>query len=199
MSDSNVGGRKDVTIRNHIFMIKCIINDVLKTGKCLDLQIYNYKQCFDVMWFEETLNDIYEANIKDDRLAIIHEANRKNKMAVKTPLGMTDRVDVNNIVLQGDKLSPLECSVQVDSIAKECVVRDRNMFTYKGDVKVPPLTMVDDLLAVAQCGVKSVKLNSFLNAKTNMKKIQYGEEKFSRYMLEKIKYIVLISQWINGP
>ena len=111
-------------------------------------------------------------------------------MSVKTPLGKTDRVDVNNIVLQGDKLAPLECSVQVDSIAKECVVRDRNMYTYRGEVKVPPLTMVDDLLGVVECGVKSVKLNSYLNSKTNMKKLQYGEDKCYKIHVGKVKFIV---------
>ena len=42
---------------------------------------------------------------------------------------------------------------------------------------VPPLAMVDDLLAVSDCGVETVKTNGFLNAKPNIKKLQFGEDK----------------------
>ena len=37
--------------------------------------------------------------------------------------------------------------------------------------------MVDDCIAVAICGVESVEINAYLNAKTNIKKLQYGENK----------------------
>ena len=62
MSDSNVGARRGKNIRNHIFIINGIINDVLssKAKKSIDIQILDYKQCFDAMWLEETLNHLYE-------------------------------------------------------------------------------------------------------------------------------------------
>ena len=37
--------------------------------------------------------------------------------------------------------------------------------------------MVDDLLLISQCGKDSVMINAFVNAKTNMKKLQFGEDK----------------------
>ena len=58
MSDSNVGARKGMNIRNHIFVINGIINSVLQDkSKAVDIQILDYKQCFDSMWLEDTLND----------------------------------------------------------------------------------------------------------------------------------------------
>ena len=51
MSDSNVGARRNKNIRNHIFVINGIINDVLSSNKKtpVDIQIMDYKQCFDSM------------------------------------------------------------------------------------------------------------------------------------------------------
>ena len=93
MSDSNVGARRNKNIRNHIFVINGIINDVLssKKKKPIDIQIMDYKQCFDSMWLEETMNDLFEAGVTDDNLAILYEANKEINVAVNTPNGLTIR------------------------------------------------------------------------------------------------------------
>ena len=48
MSDSNIGARKFKNIRNHIFIINAVINEVLvaKTDP-IDIEILDYRQCFD--------------------------------------------------------------------------------------------------------------------------------------------------------
>ena len=81
MSDSNVGARKNKNIINHLFVINGIIHDVLssKKNKPIDIQIMDYKQCFDAMWLKETMNNMYEAGVKDDEFALLFEANRELK------------------------------------------------------------------------------------------------------------------------
>ena len=78
MSDSNVGARKKKNIQNHIFVINAVINEALKTKKNIDIQVLDYRQCFDGMWLNECINDLFEACIDDDSLALIYEANKKN-------------------------------------------------------------------------------------------------------------------------
>ena len=60
MSDSQVGGRKGNHIRNHIWVLNGIICDVLssKSRKPIDVQIFDYRQCFDSLWLEECMNKI---------------------------------------------------------------------------------------------------------------------------------------------
>ena len=48
---------------------------------------------------------------------------------------------------------------------------------YKGEVEIPPLGMVDDLLCISECGYKTNMLNAFMKVKTNCKKLQFGENK----------------------
>jgi hypothetical protein len=129
------------------------------------------------MWLEETMNDMFEAGVDDDHLALIYEANKEVQVAVKTPNGLTDRVTFKEIILQGDVFGPIECSVSVDTYGKECLEEDKHLYLYKDEVAVPILTMVDDALAVSECGYKTNMLNSFINTKTNMKKLQYGVKK----------------------
>ena len=102
MSDSNVGGRKKKSIRNHVFIINGIINNVVNgNAEPIDVEIVDYRQCFDSMWLSESLNDLYESGIQDDNLALINAANPKNYVAVQTPAGLTDRVPIERNVMQG--------------------------------------------------------------------------------------------------
>ena len=155
-----------------------IINEVIQTkSSSIDIQILDYAQCFDSLSLEECMNDIYDAGVKNDNFALIYRANENNKVAVKTPFGFSEREDVSRIVLQGETLGPLLCSVQVDTFGKECIAQGKYLYYYHGTVPIPPLGMVDDVIAVSKCGLQSVEVNAFLNTKTNLKQLQYGHKK----------------------
>ena len=186
MSDSNIGARKMKNIRNHIFILNGVINEAIKNQKSIDIQILDYRQCFDSMWIEECINDMYDYGVKSTNLALIYEANKVNNVAIMTPNGLTERKNINNIVMQGEVFGPLECSVTVDTIGKECQERGEYLYSYKG-VEVPPLAMVDDLACISTCGVDTVKANSYINTKTNLKKLQFGEDKCHKMHIGKDK------------
>ena len=61
------------------------------------------------MWLEDCLNDLYDAGVQNPNLGLIYAANSKNKVAIKTPNGLTERVSIDNIVMQGEVLAPLVC------------------------------------------------------------------------------------------
>ena len=178
MSDSNIGGRKNKSIRNHIFIVNGIINNVIHGKACpVDIEIIDYRQCFDSMWLSESLNDLYESGIQDDNLAIIAAANVRNLVAIKTPVGLTSRVPIDRNLMQGEVTSSGQCSNMVDTFGKECLNEDKLLYIYKDEVGVPPLAMIDDVLAISRCGVEAVEMNAYINQKTNMKKLQFGLEK----------------------
>ena len=116
MSDSNIGARKMKNIRNHIFILNGIINEAIRNGKSVDIQILDYRQCFDSMWLEDCINDMYDCGVKNRNLAVIYEANKVNKVAVMTPNGLTERRNIEKIVMQGEIFGPLECSTGCPTI-----------------------------------------------------------------------------------
>ena len=81
MSDSNVGGRKERNIRNHLFIVYGIINSVeQKESGPIDIAIYDIAKCFDSMWLSEVMNNLFDALPKkerDDKLTLIYENNKK--------------------------------------------------------------------------------------------------------------------------
>ena len=87
MSDSNVGGRKKKSGINHIWILNNIIHDQLSSvkKKPVVIQQYDYQQMFDSMDASEACGDMYSYGINDDHLKLIHEANKKIVINVKTP------------------------------------------------------------------------------------------------------------------
>ena len=177
MSDSNIGARKGRNIKNHLFMIYGIINSVIR-GKedSIDIQIYDIEKAFDGLWLEDCLNDVFDSvspEKRNDKLALLYEANRKNMVAVKTAVGLTDRVDIPNIVQQGGTWGPGLCSNSVDKLGKKFRDQDIHIYKYKNISKVLIFAMCDDLNGVAKCGLESVALNTFITAQIELKKLRF--------------------------
>ena len=106
MSPSNIGARKKRNIRNHLLIIYGIINSVVNGNEePVDLQIYDLVKCFDALWLDDCLNDVYDTvgvSSHNDKLALLYEANQENLVSVKsTAIGQTERENMPNIVQQG--------------------------------------------------------------------------------------------------
>jgi hypothetical protein len=110
MSDSNVGARRNRNIKDHLIVIYGVINSVIKGNEeCIDIQIYDLEQAFDSLWLEDCLNDIYDTlpmENRNDKLALIHESNQVNKVAVRTAAGLTEQINIPNTVQQGGTWGP---------------------------------------------------------------------------------------------
>lgn len=56
------------------------------------------------------INDIFEAGINDDKLALLNEINKTNFLAVKTQHGLSERRLVEKIICQGCPWGSIQCS-----------------------------------------------------------------------------------------
>ena len=114
MSCSNIGARKNRNIRDHLFIVYGVINSVLNGNEDpVDIQIYDVEKCFDALWLEDCMMDIVETlppEARDDKISLIDKVYKDNYVAVNTAVGLTERVNLKNIVMQGGKWGPLKCS-----------------------------------------------------------------------------------------
>ena len=136
MSCSNIGARKGRNIRDHLFVINAIMNEaVQKKNKNIDIQIVDIEKCVDKIAFKETANDLYTAGVQDDKFLMITKSNEKCKVAVKTPWGSVSQiVEMKQIEMQGTVLAPLKCSVQLDTLGKECLMNGEGMFEHSSSL-----------------------------------------------------------------
>jgi len=90
MSDSNVGARKNRNITDNIFVLYAVRNEAIQKNKCIDLHFMDLSKCFDSLWTQETMNDLYDLGVRDDKFALISALNDKCRVSIKTPVGQTE-------------------------------------------------------------------------------------------------------------
>ena len=151
LGESNVGGRKSRNIRDHIFVLRSVINEV-KNGEGGDIEIQgiDISKCFDEMNYEETHNDLWDVSPKDDKFPLIAKLDEILNAKVNTPVGLTEEFVLERLVLQGSVFAPLKCSVQVETFSNDCINENNGsyLYLYKNCILIPPLSMVDDVLTV---------------------------------------------------
>ena len=103
--------------------------------------------------------------------------NEKCKVKVKTPVGGTERFELNRIEMQGTVPAPLKCAVQMDTLGRYCYTNSTGLYQYKDVCSVPALGMIDDIAGASQCNENSVLLNSLINAKIESKKLEFNLKK----------------------
>ena len=186
VSDSNVGARKARNIRDNIFVTNAIMNFVIK-GKeeAVDIQVYDVDKCFDSLWLQECINDIYEAGLQNDKLPLLFLENCNAKVAVKTSHGISSRVDIKNIIMQGSVWGSLFCTATMDKLGQLAYENEQLIYWYKGSVACPPLFIVDDILSIQKCSQASVKINSVINAFIELKSV-------AKYTWERALYVAQI-------
>ena len=105
MSFSNVEGRKQRNIRDNLFVLYAAINDVMNGGgTSFDIKGYDVIKCFDEMWYEETLNDLWDVKVQDDKFSLISKLDEKCKAVVKTPWGTTEMFELLELCYRGQCL-----------------------------------------------------------------------------------------------
>ena len=160
-------------IRDNLFAVYGAINDVVNgDGGSFDIQGYDVMKCFDEMWYEDTMNDMWDVKVQDDKFALISKLDEQCKIVVKTPVGVTDMFDLERIVLQGSVFGPIKCSVQMDTIGKKALQTGFGIYKYRGSVHIPALAMIDDVLGMANCGDDSIEMNALINSKMETKKLR---------------------------
>ena len=101
LSDSNVGARQSRNIRDNNFILNAITNSVVNGGEDpVDVQLFDIDKCFDSLWVEECINDIFEAGLDNDKLVLLYLENQNANIAVKTASGKSKRVYIRNIIMQ---------------------------------------------------------------------------------------------------
>ena len=178
MSDSNVGGRRGRGIRDHLFIVNVVIHEHHNSkNDPISIQILDYSCCFDSLWQDEVTNELFNAGVTDDKLALLHKINETNNICVQTSSGLSDVKTVERIICQGDPWGSMQCGVMIDGFGKESPNPNLEPYCYKGKLPVPLLGMVDDILTISSSGYKTRRLNAFINAKTAVKRLQFGQDK----------------------
>ena len=169
MGQYQVGNQQNRNIRDHTLIVHAIINEAQENKHQLDILFTDIKQCFDSIWLEEAINDLYDSGINTRNLNLLFEGNKETNMLVETKFGQSQRTKLDKIVMQGSVTGGTFCSNQLSKICNRSY-KEGHVYMYDGIVPVPPLAMVDDIMTIVLCNsaeglITNVTLDSFIQMK----------------------------------
>ena len=126
------------------------------------------------------MNTLYENGLNNDKLVLLHQETINAKIAIKTAAGLTERIDIKNIIMQGTVFGSLICTAVVDKLAKIFYSDKTLLYMYNNKVEVPILGMVDDVINVTKCSNQTVNTNATINAFMESNKLTLAKNKCCR-------------------
>ena len=179
MGQFQVGNQCGRSIRDHTLVVHAVVNEAKIKKKSIDILFTDIKQCFDSIWLEEALNDLYCSGINTRNLNLLFEGNKETDMCVETSFGRSKRVKLKKIVMQGSVSGGTICSNQLSKLCQKSYI-EGNVYMYADKVPIPALAMVDDVVTIAECNsVEGIKSNVLTDEFIKSKKMesQVGEGK----------------------
>ena len=124
-------------------------------------------------------------------------------MAVKNNDKVSKPITLHDVVLQGDTMAPILASADMDCMIKDWVEYvGEKCFKYKGEVAIPALGMMDDLLVIAEVGAPTTVANAFFNTSSAIRGLHFNAPKcnnmvVSNKKVEGLKNIIKVDNWVE--
>ena len=135
------GVRKRAPIDN-VMMVTSVIERNTYLKKNTYITFTDAEKCFDKLWLEDGINELWRCgtNIRDCQ--IIKKMNEVAKIVIKTPLGPTEEITVENIVRQGTVYGPQICIASMDKVN---LIGDDIVTHYGPDLQIRAVAFIDDV------------------------------------------------------
>ena len=127
---------------------------------------------------------MFNAGLVNDKLPLLYKENQNALVAVKVNGVLSQRIPVKN-VMQGKKWGTSACTSRLDKLGQKAYKEQKLLYKYKGEVPIPPLEMVDDVLTLAKCQNDATIINSVVNAFMETKKLKLSHKKCNTIHIQK--------------
>ena len=144
VSKWQAGSRRNRGPQDQTFLTRSAINHSLYVNKPLFLTLYDFRQCFDKIWLEDSLLSIWKLGVRDDMLTLISALNESSVGTVKTAGGETECFELGPNAKQGTVLGPILSSASIAECCDEQMIGGAVI----GNFVAKALGFVDDLLGL---------------------------------------------------
>ena len=112
------GSRQERGCPDNLFLMNGCIDHARYLNIPLYITVYDFEQCFDALWMEDSIVSLWDLGVRDDTLTTIYNMNKQAKIQVKTPAGVSEAFTKPSIVKQGTVSGPALCSTSTAEFVK---------------------------------------------------------------------------------
>ena len=122
-----------------MFVVNAVMNSIKRGNEqSVDTCAYDAEKCLDSLRTYKCINNLYESGLQNDKLAVLFAINKNAQVPIKTPDGMTIRISIPKIIMQGTVWGSLFCTATIDKLSHQAYADKTLLYKYKGEVSVPP-------------------------------------------------------------
>ena len=145
------GGTKKRGPCDNLFIANNVIEDYRDRNENLYMLFADLEQSFDKLHLKDCIIEIVEAGVPVEEAMFIYEMNRNVEAEVDTPVGVTNKIFIEEAVRQGTVLGPPLCGVSTNRLNK--MGENGAIVLNKNEIQSP--IFVDDILGMG--GKKEVE------------------------------------------
>ena len=147
------GSRSERGPNDNLFLMNSCVDHAKYLNIPVYITVYDFEQCFDALWLEDSIVALWKLGVRDDTLAIMYNMNKQARIKVKTPAGISEELVKPAIVKQGTVSGPSMCSVST----AEFVDANKGVKGFPiGATSIHTMILVDDVANV-NCDVADVQ------------------------------------------
>ena len=179
---------------DQLFLLRSCISHAKYLNQTLYLNFYDFRQCFDKLWLQDSIISLYKLGLKNEFLALIFETNRRASISVNTPLGMSKPFTKTMIVKQGSVTASSLCSASTGELCDELVTGGVQI----GKININSLAYVDDLTTANTNVTDSSSSHKTVCFFSDKKKLPLNEGKCYLLPVNCKKYDPIPHQTVNN-
>ena len=165
------GGTKGRGKEDNLFILNNVIEDYRERKENLYLLFADLEKCFDKLHLKDCIIEIVEAGVPVEEAMFIYQMNRNIVAEVDTPVGVTNKINIEEAVRQGTVLGPPLCGVSTNRLNK--MGRNGAIVVNKTEIQAP--IFVDDILGMG--GKKQVEnIGDKMRGLETTKKFQFNND-----------------------
>ena len=168
LSPFQSGGMIERAIQDNLFIVNHIVHKYKKENKNLYLLFSDIEKCFDNLWLKDCILELIRSGTPIEEAMFIYQMNKNMRAIVRTPVGDTEEIHLEEIVRQGTVGGNKLCIVSTDRINR------MGSYLEKDGIRYP--IFVDDKIGVGDPDTIK-EMNWKMNTLETTKKYKYNTKK----------------------
>ena len=179
---------------DQLFLLRSCISHAKYLNQTLYFNFYDFRQCFDKLWLQDSIISLYKLGLRNEFLSLIFETNKRATITVNTPLGTSKPFTKSMIVKQGSVTASSLCSASTGELCDEHVSGGVQI----GKIKINSLAYVDDLTTANTNVLDSGSSHKTVCFFSDKKKLPLNEKKCYLLPVNCKKYGPVPLQLVNN-
>ena len=176
MSKFQIASKPGHRSSEHLFVLKSVFALYNSRKKGLIISSFDLKSFFDTENLFDCMNELYRSEVKGKTYRLLFEVNKKAKLKVNTPVGISESKETGPNIQQGSVDGAITSSVNIDKGVNDAFASSDCEVVYV-DLPLKPQIFMDDIFRMAEDRESAQFANTVMEEMVEKKLLSFNNDK----------------------